>query len=253
MQVPQEAPFVGEKFLVFRTTQCMIKLHDGGTGRDLTNNWVHIDSIAGTAQFPFLLQDPLYLDPESYLQAEYMKLAVGGAADVVDFHIEGTRYFIEDGNLPTMRAADKKMRENRLNNYPCIKTINEEGAVVAGLQLPGVVLGANAQGTYTVTIPRNYHFTVKKVTAVAAAGGAAAAFSIRYYDHRERELGNGALDSRAVMGTGVLPELLSQPFTIERNRTIRVVITDLSGAPNNFFITFTGCAHYVMRKYQVQV
>lgn len=248
MRVPQEAPFVGEKFLVFRTTQCMIKILDGSTGRYLTNDWIHIDSIAGTAQFPFLLQDPLYLEAESYLHVEYMKLAPGGAADVVDFHVEGTRYYVEDANIPELTAADEKMKRKLNNNYLCIKTVNEQGAVVPGLQLPGVILGALGQATYTVTVPRNYHFTVRKVTAVTAAGALPPAFSIRYYDQRGNELGNGALDSRAVMGTGLLPELLSQPFTVPENRQFSIVVTDLSGAPNNFFITFTGAAHYVTRK-----
>lgn len=253
MQVPQEAPFLGEKFLVFRDTECLIKIRDNSTDRWITGDWVHIDSIAGTAQFPFLMRDLLWVDAGSDLHVEFLKLAVGLIGDGVDFHIEGSRHYIEDANIPEFTAAAEKIRRTQLNNYPCIKTVVEQGPVVAGLQVPGVVLGANAQAPYHVVVPNNYHFTAKKVTAVQADGTAPGAFSIRYYDHRGNELGNGALDSRAVMGTGLLPELLSQPFTIERNRMIRMVITDLSGAPNNFFLTLTGCAHYVMRKHQVVV
>ena len=125
--------------------------------------------------------------------------------------------------------------------------------MAAGLTAHGIVIGANATGQFHVVIPNNYHFTIKKITAVQANGAAPTPFSIRYFDQKGNELGNGALDSRAVTGIGLQPELLRQPFTVERNRILRLEITDLSGAPNPIFIAFTGAAHYVMRKTIVRV
>lgn len=237
MEVSFEAPFLGEKFLAQRNTAVLMTLFDETQKRWIARAPIHIDSITGDAQQPFLLTDPIWIPERGILTARFSKLAAGGAADVVRFYVEGTRYYLKDANIERLNKVIEYKRKEWLNNYLTFLTTDD---------FPVALPAAPATVTAFLTIPKDYHFTIKKITAVSAVGGVPT-FTLRMWSHRGEEMGNEPLDSRATLGLGRLPEVLRQPWTIPANSRIRLEFTAVAavGVPIVIYMTFTGAAHYV--------
>ena len=235
MEVSHEAPFLGEKLLLRRDTAVFVKMYDRWLNRYIAKDPIHLDSITGVAGEPFFLPDPLWVEAGQDISVRYSLTAIGAISAEVKLYCEGARYFDKDAGIPQFTEFVNRKREEHLHNYLTFLTTMESP----------VTMGAGGIVTHWLEIPKEYWFTMKKITAVGVGGGVAPAFSIQFFDHRGERMSFGVMDSRATMGIGQNPEVFRQGWTIPPNRRIRMVITDLSAGPNLFYLTFTGAAHYL--------
>jgi hypothetical protein len=209
---------------VFMQTQ------DGTTQRGLMNRAVHIDTIMGTGQQPYMLPEALYVDELRSLVVAYTDLS--GFANTIRFAGLATRYLHRQYD-PTMERIRQRLAERQFLSMPYWYTLDQGSISVAG--------GATVQ--QVITIGQDHHFQIMQITGT----------STRPYDINivDPNLGeslfsapqdqNYAIGSELVVGSANFPFRFHEPRLVRAGQILLVTITDRGGvAPNVINLTLGG-------------
>lgn len=231
------APFIGKYFVYCDSTagtgsaSYTILLRDPGMGRDFMNRPIHIRNIAGTAQLPLRLREPLYFPSRHNVLAEFAKLT--GGAVYTRFYMHG----------PTVCAYDPILEKypedgNRLRTF--IKRWNERLRYIQPIWLTtdisDVTMTSGQTVTYEIKIGDDACVEIFGMTAVATGN-----FSLEISEvETKTTIANTAITQTNGVGTGQLPFIFPTPYLIRHGARLRLRFTDLSAGSNTVYMCLYG-------------
>jgi hypothetical protein len=207
-----------------------VRLQQVGETRDLCNQPVHVRTMFGTAQFPAVLREPLFILSKDTLNMELQKIS-GGAVNVRAY-MEGCQYFTWSPDLLSfpnarqhMHNLVRKWMNRRRFIYPYWVTTEQP-----------VELAANGNAQAIIRPGEQSQFEAFTVSVVATGN-----FGLEI---REAKTGtsliNGQITQTNALGTAQLPTILPCKYLLPGGHYFTLRFEDLSGAPNSVYITIAG-------------
>lgn len=208
-----------------------VLMKDMGDQLQYMNAPIHIQTFAGTAQLPALLSEPLFLPTRHALMFTFNKIA--GGAVTARLYPVGELYCTWSPNLQQhkldhdiMLAWVNKLLERR--NYVQPFWLTTDIGVVC-------IPAGNQLVEQDATIGDDAHFEGKDIMAVSDG-----AFEVEIINPITRQtLSNGYIHSE-MLGTAQNPQPLPAGWIVPAGEVVRFRIRDLSGLPNNVYITIRG-------------
>jgi hypothetical protein len=220
-----------------------VRLTDPGSARYLMNRWIHIRNLAGTAQLPFRLREPLFIPSRRSVLVEVQGLDL--EQTTLRMYLFGARYFPWAPEVPNDGAEVKALVRRWLNRrqyvVPYWLTTDDDDVHLAG------------NGTTTAWCKNGdeAHLELFGITAVSLAG---TGFGL---DVTEAETGNtlanGQFTDANAVGTGTLPYLFPVPYLLPAGYRLKVIVTDLGGRENIVKLAFFGRRIYAPLRQVQQV
>lgn len=233
-------PFVG-KSLVFEdfnagvsttaTSDVLVKMRESGEGRDFMENFVHIRTLAGTAQLPFMLREPLIIPSLHNIHINLKKLSAGDAK--IRMYSVGSQYYpwspalmnkASEGEV--LRVDIKKLLTRRRYVIPIWLTVKEGE----------YTLSASATDTQFIKIGDDGPVQIFGWSAVSTG-----AFSLEIRDAQKNQtLMNGQINSTNGIGNNLYPTTLATPFLVPGGMRLRLTFRNDTAAPNTVYFTMFG-------------
>ncbi len=193
-------------------------------GRELMNRPIHIRAIAGTAQQPALIYEPLFVKSRETIYVQLQKLT-GGTASIF-FYMPGLLYDPQSA-IPNQKEIEdyvKKRTEFRKYVYPYWQTTETD-----------VVLTSNSTNN-EFDIMMGENFEAFNITAVSTGN-----FAFKLTDVRSgQELMNGKVTQTNGMGNAQNPFKFNASYLILAGTRLRYSFDDLSGSTNTIYIAMQG-------------
>ena len=228
MNIDYQGHFEAFYFLYQSTGDFLISIFDNGTRRLLMNDEIHIATIAGTAQRPFILPESYFFNTEDAGTSLIVKFRdISGANNSIRFAIFGRRFYHKEATPDIQKKIYEKFgRLERTNLY----FLTTEGGAIS--LSPGGSTRALIRNTDEAETE------IFKLTAVSTG-----AFKFKMKDSATgRYFMNDYIHSNLAFGNGQYPFILSGAETLifVRNYQAEIEIVDLSGAANTIYLTLTG-------------
>jgi len=193
-------------------------------GRELMNRPCHIRTVAGSAQQPALIYEPLFIKSRETMWVQFQKLTAGTAS--IFWYMPGILYTPQNA-IPNQREIEdyvRKRTEYRKYVYTYWQTTEQN-----------VVLSSNAvRQQFDIMLGEN--FEAFNITSVSTGD-----FAFRLTDVRSgQELMNGAINNLNGIGTAQNPMIFDEPYLMLKGSRLRFSFDDLSGAENTIYITMQG-------------
>lgn len=208
-----------------------VLMEDIGAGRRMMNLPIHVRNLFGTAQTPGMLRENYYMLSNNFLQVTLSKVV--GAATTTRPYLAGAQYYPGSNDIlawPEQRAylheMIKKMARRREYVWPYWFTTDPTP----------VALGPAGVATISTPIGDDSHLEVMAWTNVSTGN-----YSLRVTEPKTRQtLMNGVVTANNALGTALFPAFFPKPYLIPSGHRLVFEFTDLSGAPNNIFISLQG-------------
>lgn len=195
--------------------------------RRLSNYPVHVRCLAGTAQLPFKLVEPLIIPSLAKVEVQCRKIT--GAATVMRMHLGGC--YPIGGTPNTQRIQNWLKRRSLVLPYWFTVCDGSLGWDVGGVQV-GAGVGTSTQVTMKV---ENGSFDAYKLMAIASAD-----FYMAVLDPKTGvTLFNGQISQTNGIGTALWPLDLT-PWFVAKNSELRFTLVNTSASANNVFLALHG-------------
>lgn len=218
-----DGAFEAEDFVVKRTGEALIKIEDPGRKMNLMNDWIHLDTIAGSGLLPFILPSSIFIPSTSAMTINLRDIS--GAPNTVYFVMNGRKIY---KNAPKPEIDDYFEGKGSLVNTSFFLTA-DGGAVT----IPAVI---GSTTTVYATIPSGFDLLIKKITAMSTGD------YLLTIKHNGTPLMNTDIADDLMTGTAALPKLLREPKLIRRNEQLELKFTNAIAGANTVYITFSGVA-----------
>jgi hypothetical protein len=209
-----------------------VRMTELGNSRQFMNQPIHIRCLAGTAQRPFILRQPFFFPSLHTVSVEFQKVA--GGATTCRLYMVGTRYYPFSPEFLRFPEEKQKMVEYirrwmRLREYvtPYWMTTDISPVVIAA---PGGVAQA------TLKNGDDGWMEVFGFTAVSTGNFSMSLLEVK----TSQTIMNGVISRTNGIGTAEFPTCFPTPYLLPPGMRFRVVLTDLSAAPNNIYLTLFG-------------
>lgn len=193
-------------------------------GRELMNRPCHIRTVAGSAQQPALLYEPLFIKARETMWVQLQKLTAGEAS--IFWYLPGVLYTPQNA-IPNQKEIEEyvqKRTEYRKYVYTYWQTTEQD-----------VVLSANAV-RQQFDIMMGETFEAFNITSVSTG-----AFNFRLTDVRSgQELMNGAINNLNGIGNAQNPMIFDEPYLIMQGSRLRFSFDNLTADNNTIYITMQG-------------
>src|SRR3990167_832349 len=204
--------------------------------RRMMNQPIHIRNLAGTAQEPAILREPIWFESNFALQMVAKKIA-GAAVDVRMF-LGGVNYYPWD-QVENDPSGSAQIRENILSWRERRKYIIPYWLTTDTPNQP-VALTGNGSASAIGKIGDDAQFEAYSLCVVSTG-----AFTMTIQEVRSKQyLMNGPISSQAAWGTARLPTFFPVPYLIPRGAKLQFNFVDLSGSTNNIYVTLAGRSIY---------
>lgn len=191
-------------------------------GRYLMNFPCHVRTVFGTAQNPAYIREPLLLFSREKLGIQMFKIS-GGAVSV---RLNGGGVQYNPTIIKQQKFVDDRIRKwqnRRQSIFPYWLT-----------PLNPVVMGASGTTIIDVKIGQTIQFFT--MANVSTGDYALSITEVR----SGQTLCNGQWSSTNGIGDAAFPWIFDRPYLVKEGGRLRFTFTDLSGAPNNAFLTIAG-------------
>lgn len=208
-----------------------IQFFDPGRQTRIMNRPIHSGTIIGTGRRPFALAEPYLFNVEDKERRMIAKLYdLSGGTNTVRLYLYGRRYYEREAK-PFIGQTIKRSLGNdwRTNAYfLAVDEADRKGT-------PPPIL-ANGDLTHTFTMDHDEDTDIQKMMVVSTG---AFEFNLRDVD-TGRTLSNKPIHVDNGWGTAQFPFYLSDTWLLERNKELKLEMTDLSGADNTVYATLAG-------------
>ncbi len=207
-----------------------VRLKQVGEVRELMNNPVHVRTLFGTAQFPMVLREPLFIPSQGAIEAQLQKVAGGNAN--IRMYLEGCQYFTWSPDLLTFPKARehlqgivRKWMNRRRSVHPYWMTT------------PGpVALAGGATARVTMRPGEGSQFEAFTLSSISTGNYLLEIKEVR----TGQTLMNGQVTRNNAVGNNLLPTILPSKWLIPGGHYLSLRFTDLSAAPNSIYLTIGG-------------
>ncbi len=200
-----------------------INIFDPGTRRFLMNREIHNRTIAGTARRPHIWPESYFMNVENAQRSLLVTFRdLSGNPNNIRFTLVGRRFYHKE-SPPEIQAKMTEFfnKKERTNVY--FLTTDDP-----------IALLANATATFDIRTTDEADTEIFKLMSVQDG--------IFEFDLLDASTGrtfmNGLIRQEVGFGDNEFPFILPESLVLERNYRLQARITDLSGAPNNIFLTF---------------
>lgn len=207
-----------------------ISMQEVGERRLLMNNPCHIRTIAGSAQLPGLLREPLYLLSQHAVNCKFNKIS-GGAISMRMFMV-GAQFYPWSPEFMRFRE-DRKQLTDRVRKW--IKRRETVGPFWLTTD-EAVNIGANATAEFLMKPGNDAQFEAMTVMSVSTGNFSWSLSEVK----TNQTLMNGDATQTNALGDIFFPTMLPTSYVVPSDRRLRLRVTDLSGAPNQIFFTVGG-------------
>lgn len=205
----------------------LFELVDNQRRVSLTGRPCHVQTVLGTGQRPFVLPESLPVDKQQPLIVRFYNLE--GSERRVRFQIHGQRMYSEQIRDPKLDAyvARRRERNRHMSLYLCPLDIDP-------------LVGAGSISDYYLTNDTNQYFEIRKITYHTAGP-----FKFQILDEKNNGMQNGWLHATGAIGIAQYPFIYYGPWLVKPGGKVTFRVYELSAAPNQMYITFSGRQHFV--------
>jgi hypothetical protein len=207
-----------------------IRLREVGEVREFMNRENHVRCIAGTAQQPAIFREPYMFLSQHNVSVQLAKVA-GGATNI-RMGYWGMQYYPWDPEF-LARPDQKAEIVSRLKKW-----VNRRKYVTPywlTTDVP-VSLAGNGTGDFRCKLGNDAQFEAYGVCAVSTGNFEMIVSEVK----TKQTIMNGAITRDNGIGDARFPMIFPEPYLIPAGCYLEVTLTDLSGAPNDIFLTFFG-------------
>ncbi len=188
-------------------------------GRFMSNQPIHIRTLAGSAQLPAILREPLILLSRDKFNCVMNKIT--GAAVNVRIQINGSQ--LQPGH-PATDQRIAQWTERRKLVYPFWYTTAE----------PVTLTALQNNANYDVMVGEN--FEAFSICAVSTG-----AFAMEITEVRSgKTISNGRWTGGNGMGDATLPTVFAKPYLVPLGSRLRFTFEDLSNGANSIYVALQG-------------
>jgi len=226
--VPEESGHAGDfevsAIVGMGTAPFLVNMSEVGIEANaFSNNAIHHNLFAGAGGLPFVLSETAFFVAGRFVQVEVTNLSssmTGG----VRLALLGRKF---NADMPPDQRELRTQYLAARFTRPFWLTLDRGSVSLSPLQ-------PNAEAF--MTMPSGSHFVAETIMAESTGP-----FEFKLFDgHSGRELTYGFLDSRLLAGSAGLPaRTLGSPL-VQSRRSVRILINDISGAPNVVWLTLHG-------------
>lgn len=229
--VSAEGPSVIKSFSAQKSGAALVNLQiqDGQSGRSLQKSGVHIDTIMGSGQQPFILPEELYI-PEGRAVRMTFKDLTGSPNTIRPVFL--AKRALKPQADGALALAKQRMERREYISMPYF----------FGLDGTSIVLTSGSSGQDTISIGNDAHFECMGIN-VSSTG----AFT---FDIIDVATGESIIDgfnssnfqqaNANIAGTANFPFRFMVPRFFYKNQKLIVTVTDLSGSGNTIYLTLIG-------------
>jgi hypothetical protein len=217
-----------------RTGPCLLALmvQDGRSSRYIMNNQIHIDTLCGNGQLPYVLPETLLIDELRNLLVSFTDIS--GQTNSARIALHGARHLgiVHDPRLVLLRARTDLRQHLSLPFFYTFET-------------GGVTVGAGATVQAAINISPDHHFEIHTITAVSDYP-----FDLDIVDvARAESLVSGPngvnfpVASALVCGTPQYPFKFHEPYLVLAGQRLLVTLVNRDAQhENNVYLTLGGRA-----------
>lgn len=192
---------------------------------------VHIRNLAGTAQYPAILREQLFVPSGFSIQMLVEKIT--GGATTMRFYFAGSNFYPWGPDLDAYPEGSEALK--KLVNRWMLRRKYVTPYWLSPDLSPLNFIGNDVQNALC-KIGDDGHFEAFAIVAVSTGD-----FSIEIQDVRsKRQIMNAAISKNAGIGTAQKPTLFAVPYLMPSDSKLNLKVTDLSGTTNKVWITLQG-------------
>lgn len=216
--------FVCEKFVGNATGRYQVQIFDE-QGAALMNIPIYDVNIVGTAQYPYVLPDPIVFPPTSNLTFQFQDLS--GAANTVEFAMVGYKDF-DLSQYPFDASIRPPYRREEFDPRFFMYAVNKS-------------VGANASVTGVISVNFGGTFVGRQVMGISNIAATAGAYQVQITKGGANLQTSDALTNQQnAVGTAQLPFGWRQPIVVGNNSVVNVGLKDTSGSTNPIQVVIAG-------------
>jgi hypothetical protein len=201
-----------------------LKFFDVGRNRELQNRPIPSSLIVGSAQRPFRIPEPYFLnvgDSQRVVKCKILDLT--GSQNTVRLVIYGRRWYHKEADPDVSVAMTQQLGEGD-KPYSYFLAPSEADPTTG----EGVVIPAN--GTQKFTFQSDAHSDTEITKWMGTAAGAA---TVTEFDNaKQKFLMNDVIDFQNCFGNAEFPFIPDDSLLLERQKYLIITVKDTSGAPN---------------------
>jgi hypothetical protein len=233
-------PFLAKYFLYSDcpartgTSTVNVRFRNPGMARDYMNRPIHIRNMAGTAQLPFRLREPLFFPSDQNILAEFAQYT--GASTTFRFYMFGSQMFAYDPIL-------QRYPEERVKLHDLIRKLGNRMRYIhpywLTTDLSDVTIPDQSNATYYAKCGDDGCVEIFGMTAVSSKSE----FQVEISEVETRTtLHNGAITQTNGIGTGSLPFKFPTSYLLPPGARIKLKFTDIgtAGAANTVYFCLFG-------------
>jgi len=207
-----------------------VQLKQIGQTRELSNFPVHVRTIFGTAQFPAVLKEPIFMASQDIMQCNIQKIT--GGASTARIYLGGCEYFTWSPDLLSFPEARQHVH-NRVRKWMNRTRYIHPYWVTTDTP---VVLGANAATNVIIRPGESSQFEAFTIAVVSTGN-----FGLEMKEAKTgTSIMNGQVTQTNALGNALLPTILPCKYLIPGGNYFQLRLEDLSGAPNTIYFTIAG-------------
>jgi hypothetical protein len=214
------------------TSEVNVRLRNPGMARDYMNRPIHIRNMAGTAQLPFRLREPMFFPSDQNILAEFGQYTGGQSAVKFRFYMFGSTMYSYDPILQRYPEEREKLHGlirkfgNRMRYiHPYWLTTDQDDVTVTD----------QSNATYYAKCGDDGCTEIFGMTAVSSKNE----FQVEINEVETRTtLHNGAITQTNGVGTGSLPFKFPTSYLLPPGARLKLKFTDIGAAGSNLTVKF---------------
>lgn len=207
-----------------------VLLKEVGEVRELMNRPCHVRTVFGTGQTPALLREPYYFPSQHNISIQATKIS--GGATSARFYLVGNQYYPwspeflrKPESFAQLKGLIQRWLKRRKSITPYWLTTDTP-----------VDLTAGQTAEFSAKVGDDGSVELFTLAAVATGN-----FQLQVSEVKTKQLlMNAFITQQNGIGTANFPTLLPVAYMLPAGYRLRIVIHDVSGAPNSVFLTFGG-------------
>ncbi len=200
-------------------------IFDPGKRRNLMNREIHIRTLGGNAEQPFIFPESYFMnveDGQRSLMVTFRNLT--NVQNQIRFALVGRRWYNKESSPQVQMEMRMKFAKRERTNVYFLTT---DGAIS---------LAGNAAGNFNITMDDLADTEIFKMMSFSDSP-----FTFEILERASnRTLSNGIIHSDLGFGTENFPFIFPESLLVERNYQLTLRITNLSPDTNNIFVNFAG-------------
>lgn len=209
-----------------------LKFFDVGRSRELQNRPIHSSLIVGSAQRPFKLPEPYFLnvgDSQRVVKCQILDLS--GQSNTIRLAIYGRRLYHKEAD-PDVSVAMTDQVGDGDKPYSYFLAPEENDPTTGA----GVVVPAN--GTRKFTFQSDAHSDTEITKWMGISTGP---FTVLEFDNSKNKfLMSDVVHSDNAFGNAEFPFIPADSFLLERQKYLIMTVKDISGNPNTVTLAAAG-------------